>query len=102
VQVVRLANICYVNSDKTDMHCDGICSKRTNRVSDRLDSLSALLKARSDAAVLRYLKIGPLLGHGSYGRMYKGAWRNTDQRCSPLSVPGSYQLGCMLHLSLSC
>jgi hypothetical protein len=34
--------------------------------------LSALLKARSDMAVLRDLKIGPLLGRGSYGRVYKG------------------------------
>jgi hypothetical protein len=41
---------------------------------DRLSSVSALLKARSDAAVLRDLKIGPLLGRGSYGRVYKGRW----------------------------
>jgi hypothetical protein len=34
--------------------------------------MSALLKARSDAAVLRDLKIGPLLGRGSYGRVYRG------------------------------
>jgi hypothetical protein len=31
-----------------------------------------MLKARSDMAVLRDLKIGPLLGRGSYGRVYKG------------------------------
>eukprot|EP00775_Hariotina_reticulata_P004708 gene4708-4959_t len=37
--------------------------------------LSALLKARSDMAVLRDLKIGPLLGRGSYGRVYKGRWK---------------------------
>eukprot|EP00878_Enallax_costatus_P000820 GHUV01000946.1.p1 GENE.GHUV01000946.1~~GHUV01000946.1.p1 ORF type:complete len:1662 (+),score=542.75 GHUV01000946.1:226-5211(+) len=35
----------------------------------------ALLKARSDMAVLRDLKIGPLLGRGSYGRVYKGRWK---------------------------
>lgn len=39
---------------------------------DRLTGVSALLKARSDVAVLRDLKIGPLLGRGSYGRVYKG------------------------------
>lgn len=52
----------------------GMGSKRTNRINDRLDSLSALLKARSNAAVLRDLKMGPLLGRGSYGRVYKGEW----------------------------
>eukprot|EP00879_Flechtneria_rotunda_P007950 GHRR01008329.1.p1 GENE.GHRR01008329.1~~GHRR01008329.1.p1 ORF type:complete len:1448 (+),score=551.05 GHRR01008329.1:1287-5630(+) len=35
----------------------------------------ALLKQRSDMAVLRDLKIGPLLGRGSYGRVYKGRWK---------------------------
>jgi hypothetical protein len=34
--------------------------------------MSALIKARSDVALLRDLKIGPLLGRGSYGRVYKG------------------------------
>jgi hypothetical protein len=34
--------------------------------------VSAILKARSDEALLRDLKIGPLLGRGSYGRVYKG------------------------------
>jgi hypothetical protein len=81
----------------------GMGSKRTNRVSDRLDSLSALLKARSDAAVLRDLKIGPLLGRGSYGSVYKGVWRNTCQWCNPLkSASQSSELGCILHLSLPC
>jgi hypothetical protein len=31
-----------------------------------------LLKMRSEVAVLRDLKIGPLLGRGSYSRVYKG------------------------------
>jgi hypothetical protein len=39
---------------------------------ERFNSVSALLKARSDVAVLRDLKIGPLLGRGSYGRVYRG------------------------------
>lgn len=56
----------------------GLGSKRSNRINDRLDSLQALLKARSDVAVLRDLKIGPLLGRGSYGRVYKG------KPCCPL------------------
>jgi hypothetical protein len=47
-------------------------SSRMGGMEDRLSSVSALLKARSDAAVLRDLKIGPLLGRGSYGRVYKG------------------------------
>lgn len=50
----------------------GIGSNKSSRINDRLDSLSNLLKARSDVAVLRDLKIGPLLGRGSYGRVYKG------------------------------
>jgi hypothetical protein len=47
-------------------------------MSDRFrgsSGLPALLKARSDMAVLRDLKIGPLLGRGSYGRVYKGGWQ---------------------------
>jgi len=45
---------------------------RAAGMDDRLSSVSALLKARSDVAVLRDLKIGPLLGRGSYGRVYRG------------------------------
>lgn len=45
---------------------------RATGMEDRLSSVSALLKARSDVAVLRDLKIGPLLGRGSYGRVYRG------------------------------
>jgi hypothetical protein len=37
-----------------------------------MGNVSSMLKARSDMAVLRDLKIGPLLGRGSYGRVYKG------------------------------
>jgi hypothetical protein len=40
---------------------------------DRRSAVYALLKARSDVAVLRDLRIGPLLGRGSYGRVYRGA-----------------------------
>jgi hypothetical protein len=39
---------------------------------DRRSSMAALLKARSDVAVLRDLRIGTLLGRGSYGRVYRG------------------------------
>lgn len=38
----------------------------------KISSAAALLKQRSDVAVLRDLKIGPLLGRGSYGRVYRG------------------------------
>lgn len=36
------------------------------------ESMSALLKARSDAAVLKDLKLGPLIGSGSFGRVFRG------------------------------
>jgi hypothetical protein len=51
-------------------------SSRVTGVDDKLSNTSALLKARSDVAVLRDLRVGPLLGRGSYGRVYKGerAW----------------------------
>jgi hypothetical protein len=39
---------------------------------DAFSTMSALLKLRSDAAALKDLKIGPLLGRGSYGRVYRG------------------------------
>lgn len=51
-------------------------SSRMHRGADVQDrgsrDVPALLKARSDMVVLRDLKIGPLLGQGSYGRVYKG------------------------------
>jgi hypothetical protein len=36
------------------------------------DTTTAVLKARSDAAVLKDLKLGPLLGPGCFGRVYRG------------------------------
>jgi hypothetical protein len=36
------------------------------------DTTTAVLKARSDAAVLKDLKLGPLLGQGCFGRVYRG------------------------------
>jgi hypothetical protein len=39
----------------------------------RYGSATALLRARADVSVLRDLKIGPLIGRGSYGRVYRGA-----------------------------
>jgi hypothetical protein len=41
------------------------------------DTTTAVLKARSDAAVLKDLKLGPLLGQGCYGRVYRGRWKAT-------------------------
>jgi hypothetical protein len=41
-------------------------------VAEKYAGITSLLKARSDIAVLRELKIGPLLGRGSYGRVYRG------------------------------
>lgn len=43
-------------------------------VAERYAGITSLLKARSDIAVLRELKIGPLLGRGSYGRVYRGGF----------------------------
>jgi hypothetical protein len=48
-------------------------SLRSSRALDgAAGGLPALLRDRSERAVLRDLKIGPLLGRGSYGRVYKG------------------------------
>jgi hypothetical protein len=65
----------------------GIGSNKSSRINDRLDSLSNLLKARSDVAVLRDLRIGPLLGRGSYGRVYKGESFCFKQCCCARSGP---------------
>lgn len=47
-------------------------SSSSTAAEERRNAMYALLKARSDVAVLRDLKIGPLLGRGSYGRVYRG------------------------------
>eukprot|EP00878_Enallax_costatus_P007775 GHUV01008138.1.p1 GENE.GHUV01008138.1~~GHUV01008138.1.p1 ORF type:complete len:688 (+),score=144.18 GHUV01008138.1:513-2576(+) len=49
----------------------GSSKRGTSRGADG-DEAALLLKIRSDMAVLRDLKLGPLLGRGSYGRVYKG------------------------------
>eukprot|EP00775_Hariotina_reticulata_P008839 gene8839-9018_t len=62
----------------TDRSSGGLVHGSSASVSERFrgsSGLPALLKARSDMAVLRDLKIGPLLGRGSYGRVYKGRWK---------------------------
>eukprot|EP00883_Tetradesmus_obliquus_P005433 jgi/Sobl393_1/1585/SZX64196.1 len=41
-------------------------------------SVSNMLKIRSEKAVLKDLRIGPLLGRGSYGRVYKGRWNGVS------------------------
>lgn len=53
---------------------------------DRRSAVFTLLKQRSDVAVLRDLTIGPLLGRGSYGRLYRGA-----QPCVLAGSGGSWQ-----------
>jgi hypothetical protein len=47
--------------------------------------MSALINAR-DVALLRDLKIGPLLGRGSYGRVYKGELQLCMIVCVVLTV----------------
>lgn len=44
----------------------------SRRGGSQTGALSAMLKARSDVAVLRDIKLGPLLGAGSYGRVFRG------------------------------
>jgi hypothetical protein len=45
----------------------------TSRAADSsTESMSALLKARSDAVVLKDIKLGPLIGSGSFGRVFRG------------------------------
>lgn len=44
----------------------------------RADPTSALLKERSDAAVVKDVKLGPLLGAGSFGRVYRGEFHFGD------------------------
>jgi hypothetical protein len=36
------------------------------------------LKERSDAAVVKDVKLGPLLGAGSFGRVYRGEFHFGD------------------------
>lgn len=48
---------------------------------DRRSNMAALLKARSDVAVLRDLRIGTLLGRGSYGRVYRGKFHLKRTAC---------------------
>lgn len=50
----------------------GLKSGRGRSGDHRADTTTAVLKARSDAAVLKELKLGSLLGQGCYGRVYKG------------------------------
>jgi hypothetical protein len=51
----------------------GLSVSTSRRAGDmRADPTSALLKERSDAAVVKDVKLGPLLGAGSFGRVYKG------------------------------
>jgi hypothetical protein len=61
-------------------------------VEDRRNAVFALLKARSDVAVLRDLKIGPLLGRGSYGRVYRGK----RLRCPVAGGPKTGSASCVL------
>lgn len=62
---------------------------------DRRSAMFILLKQRSDVAVLRDLTIGPLLGRGSYGRVYRGA-----QPCVLAGSGGSWVV-CAVVLSAS-
>lgn len=51
----------------------GLSVSTSRRAGDsRADPTSALLKERSDAAVVKDVRLGPLLGSGSFGRVYKG------------------------------
>lgn len=43
--------------------------------SERVQQAQSLLQSRSAAAVLRELKLGPVLGRGSYGRVHRARWK---------------------------
>jgi hypothetical protein len=63
---------------------------------ERRSAVFTLLKQRSDVAVLRDLTIGPLLGRGSYGRVYRG-----EQPCVLAGSGPSTQQAVML-LATAC
>ena len=46
------------------------------RGGDRMQNIQSLLQMRSEMAVLRELKLGPLLGRGSYGRVHRAKWKS--------------------------
>lgn len=54
------------------------------------DTTTAVLKARSDANVLKGLKLGPLLGHGCYGHVYKGKFASTRAPSNILNITASF------------
>jgi hypothetical protein len=61
--------------------------------------MSALIKARADVALLRDLKIGPLLGRGAYGKVYKGELQLCMIICVALRCQAdccAFQLRCMM------
>ena len=41
-----------------------------------LQNLQSLLQLRSEMAVLKDLKLGPVLGRGSYGRVHRARWKS--------------------------
>lgn len=67
-----------IGSTRSSLELHGFSTKAQTYCragADDHGSKVALLKARSDVAVLRDLKVGPLLGRGSYGRVYRGECR---------------------------
>jgi len=50
------------------------------------DTTTAVLKARSDANVLKDLRLGPLLGQGCYGHVYKGDLICIREPCPSLEL----------------
>jgi serine/threonine protein kinase len=41
-----------------------------------MQQMQSLLQTRSEMAVLQELKLGPLLGRGSYGRVHRARWKS--------------------------
>lgn len=69
----------------------------SSALEERRSAVYALLKARNDMAVLRELKIGPLLGRGSYGRVYRGV--HVSQHRLVAAFPCQEFQGCAAGLS---
>ena len=48
----------------------------SNRREKQMQTLQSLLHMRSEMAILKDLKVGPMLGRGSYGRVHRAKWKS--------------------------
>lgn len=59
------------------------------------DTTTSLLRARSDAAVLKDLKLSTVLGEGSYGRVWRGKVADTERAADVAAAGGCGAGTCM-------